>query len=318
MAVVQKLDDEERRRGYEWFLDDVALVGIQRWAARLTIRLASDAAGSAIQIRSRERLRLGDWHHVALTYDGSGRAAGLHLYVNGERFDTEVVRDALDGSFKTAAPLRVGSKALGKPFIGQIDDLRLYDRALTPEQIAQLAIHYRVRAILSGVVGKPSRDEVQYAREYFLTHEAPEALRTAYAELKALRVQREELDRTIPTAMVMAEMNKPRDSFVLARGDYRNQTEKVTPGVPSMLPPLAEGAPLNRLTLAKWLVQPEHPLTARVAVNRYWQMYFGIRHRENAGGLRGTGRAAGPSRAARLAGDRVRAHGLGRSRACSG
>ncbi len=75
--------------------------------------------------------------------------------------------------------------------------------------------------------------------------------------------------------MVMSEMKKPRDSFVLARGDYRNQTEKVTPGVPSMLPPLPEGAPLNRLTLAKWLVQPDHPLTSRVAVNRYWQMYFG-------------------------------------------
>jgi hypothetical protein len=275
MAVLQKLDDEQPRRGYEWLLDDIALVGIQRWAARLTIRLASDAAGSAIQIRSRERLRLGDWHHIVLTYDGSGRAAGLHLYASGERLDTEIVRDALDGSFKTAAPLRVGSKALGKPYTGQIDDLRLYDRALTPEQIAQLAIHYRVRAILSGVVGKPSRDDAQYIRDYFLTHEAPEALRTTYAELKALRLQKEELDKTIPSAMVMAEMKKPRESFVLARGDYRNQTEKVQPGVPSMLPPLAADPTPTRLTLAQWLVQPAHPLTARVAVNRFWQMYFG-------------------------------------------
>ena len=62
---------------------------------------------------------------------------------------------------------------------------------------------------------------------------------------------------------------------MLARGDYRNQTEKVQPGVPAMLPPLETGAPLNRLTLAKWLVQPGHPLTSRVAVNRFWQMYFG-------------------------------------------
>jgi hypothetical protein len=75
--------------------------------------------------------------------------------------------------------------------------------------------------------------------------------------------------------MIMAELKKPRETFVLARGDYRNQTEKVEPGVPSMLPPLPEGAPLNRLTLAKWLVDPKHPLTARVAVNRFWQTYFG-------------------------------------------
>jgi hypothetical protein len=75
--------------------------------------------------------------------------------------------------------------------------------------------------------------------------------------------------------MVMSEREKPRDTFVLARGDYRNQTDKVQPGVPAMLPPLPKDAPLNRLTLANWLVQPNHPLTARVAVNRFWQMYFG-------------------------------------------
>jgi Protein of unknown function (DUF1553) len=75
--------------------------------------------------------------------------------------------------------------------------------------------------------------------------------------------------------MIMAEMKKPRDTFVLVRGDYRNQTEKVQPGVPAMLPPLPKDAPLNRLTLANWLVDPGHPLTSRVAVNRFWQMYFG-------------------------------------------
>jgi hypothetical protein len=75
--------------------------------------------------------------------------------------------------------------------------------------------------------------------------------------------------------MVMSELKTPRETFVLARGDYRNQTEKVQPGVPSMLPPLPADAPLNRLTLARWLVHPKHPLTSRVAVNRYWQLYFG-------------------------------------------
>jgi hypothetical protein len=75
--------------------------------------------------------------------------------------------------------------------------------------------------------------------------------------------------------MVMAEMKKPRETVILGRGDYRNRGEKVEPGVPAVLPPLPKDAPLNRLSLAKWLVSPTHPLTARVAVNRYWQMYFG-------------------------------------------
>jgi hypothetical protein len=275
MNVFQKVDEDQPHRGYTWLLDDLVLVGIQRWAARLTITLSSDSATTGLQIRTRQRLRLGDWHHVALTYDGSGRAAGLHLYVNGERFETDVVRDRLAGSVTTAAALRVGSRTLGKPFVGQIDDLRLYNRALTPKQVEQLALHHTVHVILSGVNGKRSRDETERVREYFLTYAAPDALRTAHTELKELRKQKGAIDAVIPTAMVMAEMKKPRDSFVLARGDYRNQTEKVTPGVPAMLPPLPEGAPLNRLTLAKWLVQPEHPLTSRVAVNRFWQMYFG-------------------------------------------
>ena len=77
IAVFQKLDDAGRRRGYEWRLDDIELVGIQRWAARLTITLTSEAPANAIQVRTRERLRLGDWNHVAMTYDGSGKAAGL-------------------------------------------------------------------------------------------------------------------------------------------------------------------------------------------------------------------------------------------------
>ena len=275
MAVFQKLEGPDRRRGYEWQFDDVALVGIQKWAARLTIRIASDSPDSAIEIRTRERLKLGDWYHVALTYDGSGKAAGVALYLNGERLNTEVVRDSLGGAIRTDAALRLGSKGLGKPFVGQIDDLRLYSRALTPQQVADLALHYPVRVILSGVMGKPSKDEAERVREYFLTYAAPDPLRALHGELAALRLQKEDLVKLIPTTMVMSEMKKPRDTFILARGDYRNQTEKVQPGVPAMLPPLPAGAALNRLTLAKWLVEPGHPLTSRVAVNRYWQTYFG-------------------------------------------
>jgi hypothetical protein len=129
--------------------------------------------------------------------------------------------------------------------------------------------------ILSGLNGKPSREQADYVKEYFLTHAAPDALRAKRRELVAAIKEKETLEKTIPTAMVMGELKKPRESFVLARGDYRNPTEKVQPGVPAVLPPLDPNAPLNRLTLARWLVRPDHPLTARVAVNRFWQMYFG-------------------------------------------
>jgi hypothetical protein len=228
-----------------------------------------------MQVRTQDRLRLGQWYHVALTYDGSGKAAGLRVFVDGKRADVDVVQDALGGSFNVGAPLRLGSKAFGKPFYGAVDDLRLYNKVLPADQIERLAIHYRPQVIVSGLAGKRSKEEAEDVREYFLTYAAPERLRVLHGELVSLEQQKADLEELVPTAMVMAEMKKPRDSFVLERGDYRHQGEKVTPGVPAMLPPLPAGAPPDRLTLAKWLVQPGHPLTSRVAVNRFWQMYFG-------------------------------------------
>src|SRR5207247_5873391 len=112
-------------------------------------------------------------------------------------------------------------------------------------------------------------------RDYFLTWAAPDSFRKVQAELRALRKQKAELDKAIPTSMVMQEMSRPRETFVLARGDYRNKGEKVIPGVPAILPPLPKDTPLNRLGLAKWLLDPSHPLTARVEGNHFWQIYFG-------------------------------------------
>ena len=274
MAVFQKLD--AGRRGYEWRLDDFQLFDIQRWAARLTITITSDGPANAIQVRTRERLKQGDWNHVVMSYDGSGKADGLAIYANGVRLGVDVLRNALAGPIASDAPLTLGRAALGPPFVGQVDDLRLYNRVLTAAEIEDLAIHHRPRVILSGVNGKRTRDQAEYLREYFLAYAAPDTLRAQQRELDALRLQRAAVEKPIPTAMVMAELKKPRETFVLARGDYRNHTDRVEAGVPAMLPPLEAGAPRNRLTLAKWLVQPGHPLTARVAVNRFWQMYFGI------------------------------------------
>ncbi|HET7216819.1 MAG TPA: DUF1553 domain-containing protein [Vicinamibacterales bacterium] len=274
MAVLQKR--EGKRHGYALEFEDPVLVDIQKWAARMTVSLAADSPAGGIRVRTRNRLRYGDWYHVAVTYNGSGKAAGVKVFVDGKPADLELVEDRLTGSIAIDAPLTVGNRAFTKPFVGQIDDLRLYSRALPDEQITRLAMHYRPRVVLSGVTGKRTKDEAGDLRAYFLTYAAPETLRTAYAELKALRTRRAALEKEIPTTMVMSEMRKPRETFVLARGDYRNATEKVQAGVPAMLPPLPKGAPLNRLTLAQWLVQPDHPLTARVAVNRFWQMYFGV------------------------------------------
>jgi hypothetical protein len=276
VSILHKIDRAEKRRGYELLFNDIQLIGIQRYAANLTIRLTSNFPESAIQIRTKERLPLGTWHHLGLTYDGTGKASGVKLFINGKPRVVDILQDNLAGSIRTDAELQIGNRELGKQFIGGIDDLRLYDRALNGDEVEQLAIHYPIQAALSGVFGKRTKELNARIRDYYLTYAAPDALRREYAEGKKLKAQKDELDKQIYSVMVMSEMEKPRQTFILERGDYRNKTEKVLPGVPAILPPLPKDEPLNRLTLAKWLVDPTHPLTARVAVNRYWQMYFGL------------------------------------------
>jgi mono/diheme cytochrome c family protein len=108
-----------------------------------------------------------------------------------------------------------------------------------------------------------------------LTAQGPKGDPGLRDRLARLQKERAHLESTLPTTMVMQEMPAPRDTFVLIRGDYDKKGRKVTAGVPAYLPPLPAGAPANRLGLARWLVNPEQPLTARVTVNRYWQLFFG-------------------------------------------
>jgi hypothetical protein len=227
-------------------------------------------------VRTKELFKNGDWKHLAITYDGSGKAAGVQIYLNGVRQELEVLQDKLTASIKSTGELLIGTKVASKGYSGGLDDLRLYERALTATEVEQLAVHYPVQTILSSVSGKRTKEESDRLRAYFLTRIAPEKIRRQYDELNRLKEEKAALDAAITTTMVMIEVGKPRDTYILARGDYRNKTEKVVPGVPAILPSLPAGAPANRLSLAKWLVDPQHPLTARVAVNRYWQMYFGV------------------------------------------
>jgi hypothetical protein len=222
--------------------------------------------GDRLELRTRDRIIVGTWYHVALEYDGKQ----LQLHLDGKTAPLEIVSNKPAAGNRNFAAIEIG-----KPFKGQIDDLRFYTRTLDAAEIEQLAIRQPVRATVQIPARKRSKDQKDRIREYFFTHGADPEMRSLYADVQQLKARKESLDEAIPTSMVMAEMNaKPRETAILGRGDYRNRGEKVTPGVPSVLPPLPKDAPLNRLTLARWLVDPAHPLTARVAVNRYWQLYF--------------------------------------------
>ena len=309
MVLVQKQEEGESRRGLEVFLDDsVPIPNVLRKGSHLFVRLIHEWPQNAVEIRTKDVLMQGDWHHIVINYDGSGRASGIEVFIDATPKALEVLRDSLSGSVNAEAPLEIGNKKKGRPYTGQVDDLRVYAHPLPTKEIEILAKHLPIRKLLAQSsnddltnallprsegrakqqeqsVGEGDRKEDKLSKErsarhaklveYFLTYDAPEKQRRLYAELNDLKKKKVELERTIPTTMVMKELGSSRSTFILARGDYRNPTEKVSAGVPSVLSPLSHQLPSNRLGLAKWLLDPQHPLTARVVVNRYWQMYFG-------------------------------------------
>src|SRR6267143_1020931 len=307
--VFQKRDASERWTGYELGLEDVAFTGRQQRNLRVVVRLAGSWPDSAIEVRTKNRVPMDGSHHLLVNYDGSGKAAGLSIFVDGMPWETEAAKDALRGSFRTSAPLEIGNKNIGGAFKGRLGDLRIYTRTLSDAEVEDLAVHLPARVLLTKLAGTPAvgiaalqpekppeeadigelekaetkeqkeaglekQDQARLS-EYFLKHDAPEKYRQAYSQLVELRKEKDKLEKSIRTAMVMAEMSKPRDTFVLGRGQYDNKGEKVTPGVPAFLPPMPEDLPRNRLGLAKWILDSSNPLTARVVVNQYWQQYFG-------------------------------------------
>ncbi|MCF7762152.1 MAG: PSD1 and planctomycete cytochrome C domain-containing protein [Verrucomicrobia bacterium] len=134
------------------------------------------------------------------------------------------------------------------------------------------------KAVKSGVAAQNAAEKKQ-VREYFVENVHPGA-RSVFGALhdrvKELTNQRNEFDRSILRSLITRDRNEPIPAHVLKRGEYDKPGEEVHAGVPAVFPPLPEGQPTNRLGLARWLVSPEHPLTARVTVNRMWQQHFGI------------------------------------------
>jgi len=309
VEVLQKRDAGKNWHGWELAFDDPTYSGNQKRMAHFQMRLAGRWPVDAIEVENKEPLALDGPHHLMIDYDGSGKASGIRLYVDSKPVESEVLKDQLKGEFRTSVPLETGDKSLGTPFEGRLDDLRIYNRTLNGAEVEELAISLPARSLLLALDGRPAEEiaalqpekppkEVQIGEadkaqtkedkekalekerqtrlsDYFLEHAAAEKERGLYAQLKELRKERANLKDAIPTVMIMAEMQKPRDTFVLGRGQYDNPKDKVTPGVPAVLPPMAPGLPMNRLGLAKWIVSPANPLAARVAVNRYWQEYFG-------------------------------------------
>ena len=265
-AILSKAESFRTGQGHGLYLREgkVFLYVNRRWTD-ISLRLQTERA-----------LKLNQWQHVLVTYNGKRAAKYVHIYINGEEWAKDVLFDELTFPFSTKEPFRIGAGGGEPGFEGLIDDVRVYDRALSADEAAALPLLETVAAIAAIAPKKRTPAQRLKMRFAFLDLAAPKEVQLARQRYGDARRERELFNESIPTVMVMKESETPRDAFVLRRGSYDAPGEKVAPGVPSILPPLREGWENNRLGLARWLVDPANPLTARVTVNRFWQNLFGV------------------------------------------
>ncbi len=232
----------------------------------------------AVKVATTEALPVdGQWKHIFFTYDGSGRAAGVKIYINGKQADTTTVSDSLAGAtIRTQAPMQLGWRYPDANPAKQTryQDIRLYARALNPDESKRLPFEDYVAEIVAKPRGEWTEDQWHVVGEYYLNNVDP-SFREMGGEIEKLNAQLDQLSKGGDLTLVSWEKPSIAYADVLTRGIYTARTERVEATTPHYLPPLPKDEPRNRLALAKWVVSPENPLTARVTVNRMWYELFG-------------------------------------------
>ncbi len=261
-AVLSKMETGPGYRGFDLLYSD----------DRFQIHLLNAWPDNALKVRTKNKFPRNQWQQVLVTYDGSGKAAGVKVYVNGKLREVDVEKDQLSGAITNTESIRLGARNGDTQLKGLVDEVRFFDRALPPEDARTLTLEGYLPIITKSRGTRSEAERAELATFYKENH-AVDYLR-AEAALATARRRKEEFYNRIPTTLIMEEMNPPRETFALIRGDFRNPGERVTAGTPAMLPLLPPG-PTNRLALARWLVGKDQPLTARVTVNRYWSLFFG-------------------------------------------
>ncbi len=251
--------------GIEIANDEVFSIGDLRRGAHLLIHLTS-STGEKLSYLAPQPFPYNEFTHFTVNHLGDGR---LELLVNGKPQMLRLETPAKAIRFDSSAPF------LFTQMIGSFDDLRIYNRPLTQPEAHQLAIDEPVRYLLFHPGIKREKAHLELLRTYYLSYDASNVLQQTYSRLNQLKAESRQLTEAIPTAMVMSELATPRESFILNRGQYDQKGAKVEAATPAFLPPMPASLPRNRLGLAQWLLDKEHPLTARVAVNRIWSQYFG-------------------------------------------
>ena len=247
---------------------------------KLELNMSHTAPSNAITKITRAAIPRDQWLQLVITYDGSSTATGLRLFLNGEEAATETTMDQLTKDILFAGRqqpgLQIGGWWRGMGFKGgKADDITVYNRQLTPFEVSVLAGRNTWAGITATGKEQLSASALQALKRYYLSAVDSRAQQER-KKLQQLRRQLTDSTEAVPELMVMQEMPIPKKTFILQRGNYNMPGEEVTPNTPAGILPFAKNLPRNRYGLAQWLTDDNHPLTARVAVNRFWQNFFGI------------------------------------------
>ena len=256
-------------RGYHLYLKD----------NRFTVNMSHAAPSNMISRITQQPVLRNQWIQLTMTYDGSSKANGLKLFQNGIELELQTTMDQLTKDIlmhsKNQPALQIGAWDRGLGFKGgKVDDILVYNRALTDFEIKIIAGQGNWASIATKQPEQLSTNEVSVLRNYYLS-----AIDTGVIadqkKLQQIRTTLADSVEQIKEVMVMQDAPNPRKTFILVRGNYDNFGEEVFPNTPPSILPFSKSLPKNRHGLAQWLTDPNHPLTARVAVNRYWQNFFG-------------------------------------------
>jgi hypothetical protein len=246
---------------------------------RLEMNLSHAAPGNAISKVTKAVLPREKWIAVTVTYDGSSKADGVKLYLDGNEAPMETTMDQLAKDIlingNDQPGLQVGAWDRGLGFKGgKVDDVTVYNRALTDFEVKVLAGQSGWASVAGKLPQQLSPAETIILKDYYLSAVNPGML-AEHKKLQQLRNRLADSTENIPELMVMREMPQPRKTHILLRGSYDAPGEEVSANTPAAIFPFAPNLPRNRYGLAIWMTDRNHPLTARVAVNRYWQNFFG-------------------------------------------
>jgi len=263
-AIIARMDDANAHRGYDLYVT----------GGGLSMHIINSWPGNALKVTSKAKLKPNVWQHVFATYDGSGKAAGVKLYINGKEEPWNIEQNGLKDTIRTNTPFQIGRRSGSSQFNGLIDDVRVFARSLSGLEVAALAGSDPLAPLLALPDDKLTAKQRDSLLSFYLNSEDKPYQQLA-KQLQKVKADIAAAEKPVSTVMVMADTK--RMTYMLNRGDYASpmKDKPVSPGTPSALPPLPKDAAANRLGLAQWLVQPDHPLTSRVAVNRYWYMMFG-------------------------------------------